>query len=135
MKAHIGANAELGLIDAVFGTAANVSDVTGCGLTATPGKHAWRYAGYSDANKRQEMKEGKTKLHVVMCQGKRRALDPERELHQLLDKAERLKVSVRAKVEHPFRVIKQRFGYTKVRYREVERKRARLMMLFAPGNP
>ncbi|WP_343125197.1 transposase, partial [Xanthomonas fragariae] len=30
---------------------------------------------------------------------------------------EYFKASVRAKVEHPFRVIKRQFGYTKVRYR------------------
>ena len=28
-----------------------------------------------------------------------------------------LKASVRAKVEHPFRVVKRQFGYVKVRYR------------------
>lgn len=27
------------------------------------------------------------------------------------------KASVRAKVEHPFRVVKRQFGYAKVRYR------------------
>lgn len=31
---------------------------------------------------------------------------------------EHIKVSLRAKVEHPLRVIKRQFGYTKVRYRE-----------------
>ena len=29
---------------------------------------------------------------------------------------EHFKASVRAKVEHPFRVVKRQFGYTKVRY-------------------
>ncbi len=41
---------------------------------------------------------------------------------------------MRAKVEHPFRVIKQQFGYAKVRYRGLEKNTARLMMLFALGN-
>ena len=35
---------------------------------------------------------------------------------QLTEKAEKLKASIRAKVEHPFWVIKRQFGYTKVRY-------------------
>lgn len=30
---------------------------------------------------------------------------------------EQVKASIRAKVEHPFRVIKRRFGHVKVRYR------------------
>ena len=59
----------------------------------------------------------KAKWHVAMRPGKRKALNPQRELDQLLDKVESLKASVRAKVEHPFRVIKQQFGYAKVRYR------------------
>ncbi|RCE49245.1 IS5/IS1182 family transposase, partial [Escherichia coli] len=61
-------------------------------------------------------------------------LDPERELHQLYEKVERLKASVRAKVEHPFRVVKQQFGYAKVRYRGLAKNTARLTMLFAMSN-
>lgn len=49
------------------------------------------------------------------ARGRRKALDAKLELHKLLDRAERLKARVRAKVEHPFRVIKQQFGYAKVR--------------------
>jgi IS5 family transposase len=41
---------------------------------------------------------------------------------------------VRAKVEHPFRVIKQQFGYAKVRYRGLAKNTARLTILFALGN-
>ncbi len=32
-------------------------------------------------------------------------------------KIEKAQAQVRAKVEHPFRVIKRQFGYTKVRFR------------------
>ena len=39
-----------------------------------------------------------------------------------------------ARVEHPLRVIKQQFGYAKVRYRGLEKNTARLTMLFALGN-
>ncbi len=63
--------------------------------------------------------------------GKSKALDPELELHKLLEKAERLKASVRAKAEHPFRVIKQQFCYDKVRCRSSEKNTARVTMLFA----
>ena len=41
---------------------------------------------------------------------------------------------VRAKVEHPFRVVKQQFGYAKVRYRGLAKNTARLTMLFALSN-
>jgi IS5 family transposase len=48
--------------------------------------------------------------------------------------AERHKASVRAKVEHPFRVIKHQFGYLKVRYRGLMKNTAQLMTLFALSN-
>ena len=33
----------------------------------------------------------------------------------MLEKAEMLKANLRAKVEHPFRVVKQEFGHAEVR--------------------
>ena len=44
------------------------------------------------------------------------------------------KASVRAKVEHPFRVIKRQFGYTKVRYRGLAKNTAQIVTLFALSN-
>jgi hypothetical protein len=59
-----------------------------------------------------------------MRPGKRRALrEAGTGWGALLDQAEKLKASVRAKVEHPFRVIKRQFGHTKVRYRGLEHLR------------
>jgi len=135
MKAHIGVDAESGLVHTVIGTAANVHDVTqAAGLLHGEEAHAWGDAGYQGVDKREELQDCKAHWHVAMRPGKRRALDPARELHQLLEKAERLKASMRAKVEHPFRVVKQQFGYAKVRYRGLEKNTARLTMLFALGN-
>ena len=68
-----------------------------------------------------------------MRPGKRRAL-PKTKLGRLLDEAERIKARVRAKVEHPFRVIKLQFGYAKARYRGMKKNAARLTMLFAFAN-
>ncbi|WP_143681058.1 transposase, partial [Xanthomonas oryzae] len=42
--------------------------------------------------------------------------------------------SVRAKVEHPSRVIKGQFGYTKVRYRGLAKNTAQVQTLFALSN-
>lgn len=139
MKAHIGVDADSGLVHTVIGTAANVNDVTqAAGLLHGKEKHAWGDAGYQGVDKRQEMQgskaKAKIKWHVAMRPGKRKTLDANRELHKLLEKVERLKASVRAEVEHPFRVIKQQFGYAKVRYRGLEKNTARLTMLFALGN-
>ncbi len=42
---------------------------------------------------------------------------------------------MRAKVEHPFRVIKRHFGLAKVRFKELAKNTARVITLFALSNP
>ncbi len=69
-----------------------------------------------------------------MRPGKRRALDKNSLWGNLLDKAEQLKASGRAKVEHPFWVLKCQFGFTKVRYRGLVKNTAQLITLFALSN-
>ena len=41
---------------------------------------------------------------------------------------------MRAKVEHPFRVIKRQFGHVKVRYRGLKKNTQQLHTLFALSN-
>ena len=47
---------------------------------------------------------------------------------------EHVKARIRAKVEHPFRVIKRQFGHVKVRYRGPAKNTAQLHTLFALSN-
>ena len=63
-----------------------------------------------------------------------RALHKSTPLGQLLDELERLKARIRAKVEHPFRVIKRQFGHVKVRYRGLMKNTQQLFTLFALSN-
>ena len=133
MKAHIGADAESGLVHTVIGTAANVNDVTqGHGLLHGGEDVVFADAGYQGAMNRPEA-TGVT-WHVAMRPGKRRALDMKCKSNRLREEAEKLKASVRAKVEHAFRVIKLQFGYTKVRYRGLAKNTAQLKTLFALSN-
>ena len=133
MKAHIGVDAESGLVHTVIGTAANVNDVTQAGaLLHGQEDVAFGDAGYQGVHKRPEA-EGPT-WHVAMRPGLRRKLKPFIEPEFLAEQAEKIKASVRAKVEHPFRVVKQQFGYAKVRYRGLAKNTARLTMLFALSN-
>ena len=69
-----------------------------------------------------------------MGPGKRRALDKDNQADALIDQAEKLKAGIRAKVEHPFRVIKRQFGFMKVRYKGLKKNAAQLMTLFALSN-
>jgi transposase, IS5 family len=133
MKAHIGVDAESGLVHSVIGTAANVGDITQAGaLLHGEETHAFGDAGYRGVDKRKEAQG--PRWHVAMQPGKRRKLDLTRKWAQLLDKAEQLKASVRAKVEHPFRVIKRQFGLTKVRFRGLVKNTAHVVTLFALSN-
>jgi IS5 family transposase len=43
----------------------------------------------------------------------------------MLDKTEKIKTGVRAKVEHPFRVKKRQLGFIKVRYRGLKKNTAK----------
>jgi IS5 family transposase len=134
MKAHIGVDAESGLVHTVRGTSGNVNDVVEANaLLHGQESHVFADAGYQGAHKRPDAREGVT-WHVAMRPGKRKALDKSRRSHGLIDEIERLKASVRAKVEHPFRVIKRQFGHVKVRYRGLKKNTAQLKTLFALAN-
>ena len=75
-----------------------------------------------------------TRWHVAMRPGLRRALDKDKPLDDLIAQLERTKARIRAKVEHPFRVLKQQFGYVKVRYRGLKKNTAQIVTLFALSN-
>ena len=55
-------------------------------------------------------------------------------IKQLTGELEKLKASVRARVEHPFHVIKNLFGFRKLRYRGLAKNTAQLHTLFALAN-
>jgi len=134
MKAHIGADAESGLVHTVRGTAGSVNDVLEANaLLHGEEREAFGDAGYQGAAKRPDAKP-QVRWNIAMRPGKRRALDKTRESNRLIDELERLKASIRAKVEHPFRVIKRQFGHVKVRYRGLAKNTAQLHTLFALSN-
>jgi IS5 family transposase len=90
-------------------------------------------AGYQGIGKRPEMAGKTTELRVAMRPGKRRALPntPEGRLQNLIETA---KAHIRSKVEHPFRVIKQQFGFQKTRLRGLAKNRCKINVLAALTN-
>jgi len=134
MKAHIGVDAESGLVHTVRGTSGHVSDIAEAN-TLLHGEEnvAFGDAGYQGVEKRPDATKDVT-WHVAMRPGKRRALNKENAADVMIDKAQKLKASIRAKVEHPFRVIKRQFGFVKVRYRGLKKNTAQLVTLFALSN-
>jgi IS5 family transposase len=133
MKAHIGVDAASGLVHTVVGTAANISDINVAGALLHGEEHAaFGDSGYQGVHKRAEAK-GPT-WHVAMRPGKRRLLNPFIQPEFVAERVEKMKASIRAKVEHPFRVIKRQFGFNKVRYRGLAKNTAQVVTLFALSN-
>ena len=116
MKAHVGVDADSGLVHTVVGTAANVNDVTqASALVHGEESDVFADAGYQGVAKREETQGIEANWHVAMRPGKRRVLDKATPMGRVLDELEHVKARIRAKVEHPFRVIKRQFGFVKVR--------------------
>ena len=135
MKAHIGVDADSGLVHTVVGTAANVNDVTQAhALVHGEETDVFADAGYQGVGKRDETQEINVNWHVAMRPGKRKVLDKSTPMGAIQDQLERAKARIRAKVEHPFRVIKRQFGHVKVRYRGLAKNTAQLHTLFALSN-
>jgi IS5 family transposase len=134
MKAHIGVDAESGLVHTVQGTSGNVSDVV-MANSLLHGEETVVFAdsGYRGAAKRPDAKPG-VSWQIARRPSSRKPFEKEGKLGQIIDEIEYLKASVRAKVEHAFRLIKRQFGHTKVRYRGLAKNTAQLHTLFALTN-
>jgi len=134
MKAHIGVDAHSGLIHTVVSTAGNVHDVTQAhALLHGQEQYGHGDAGYQGVDKREEMAKSKVRWFIAMRPGKRKNL-PDTEAGRMQEFCEQVKASVRAKVEHPFHIIKNLFGLRKVRYKGLAKNHAQLMTLFGLAN-
>ena len=134
MKAHIGVDADSGITHTLVTTPANVADVTQAhGLLHGEETTAFGDAGYQGVTKREENQDTSVTWHVALRPGKRRAL-PDTPRGRLLDQIEQAKASIRAKVEHPFHVVKNLFAHRKARYRGLVKNTAQLFTLFAMAN-
>lgn len=133
MKAHIGVDVESGLVHTVTTTPANVADVVEVDkLLHGKEKSVHADAGYLGADKRVT-KNKRMQWHIAAKRGKLKAM-AECELKEAIKELEHIKAAIRAKVEHPFRVVKRQFGYTKVRFRGLAKNTAQVMTLFALSN-
>ncbi|MEB1346759.1 IS5 family transposase [Xanthomonas campestris pv. campestris] len=134
MKAHIGVDEFSGLVHHVHCTAANDADVTVThALLHGKEDSVFGDSGYTGADKREELQDCEAAFFIAAKRSVLQAIGNKRERARE-QRWEHFKASVRAKVEHPFRVIKRQFGYTKVRYRGLAKNTAQVLMLFALSN-
>ena len=135
MKAHIGVDDESGLVHSVVGTAANVADVTQVDKLLHGEENViCADAGYTGVEKRAEHDGREVIWQVAARRSTYKKLGKNSPLYKAKRKIEKAKAQVRAKVEHPFRVIKRQFGYVKTRFRGLAKNTAQLVTLFALSN-
>ena len=98
-------------------------------------------AGYAGVHKREEIVNAQAgghidadvTWHVAMKRGKLKAM-AEGRYKELITALERAKAQVRARVEHPFHVIKNLFRHKKTRYKGLAKNQAQLFSLFGLAN-
>jgi IS5 family transposase len=131
MKAHIAVDAHSGLVHTVTTTAANEADVEQVAdLLYGKERDVWADSGYRGAQTRVKKP---VNWHIAARPSDIAKL-PEGRHQNKVRKQEHRKASVRAKVEHPFRVIKRQFGLTKVRFKGLAKNTAHVIPLFALSN-
>ena len=132
MKAHIGVDADSGLVHTVTTTAANESDVAQVAdLLHGKEEQVWADSGYRGAPSRVDRDDLQWN---IAARPSDIAKLPEGRAKAKVQKTEHRKASVRAKVEHPFRVVKRQFGLVKVRFRGLTKNTAHVVTLFALSN-
>lgn len=133
MKAHAGVDAGTGYVHTVTGTPANVHDLDEAHRLVRPDDEVvYADAGYQGAHKRPEITDDEhlktVEWKVAARKGKLKTMHP-------VDRAEQARqAGIRAKVEHPFLIMKRDFNFTKVRYRGIGKNLNFLHVLFASAN-
>ena len=118
MKAHIGVDAKSGLTHSLVTTAANEHDLNQLGnLLHGEEQFVSADAGYQGAPQREELAEVDVDWLIAERPGRVKTLKQHPRKNKTAINIEYMKASIRAKVEHPFRIIKRQFGFVKARYR------------------
>jgi len=133
MKAHIGVDVASGLVHTVVGTAANEADITQtAALLHGEEEDVFGDAGYTGADKRPELEDRDVLWNIAIKRSIIKALP--KALREWAEPVERALSQVRAVVEHPFHIVKNRFRHKKLRYRGLHKNTAQLHTLFTLAN-
>ncbi|MGL5524464.1 MAG: IS5 family transposase, partial [Aeromonas veronii] len=135
MKQGTLVDAKSGLTHSLETTAANEHDLNQAGHRLH-GEEALVFAdaGYQGAENREALADVKAQWAIAMRPGKLKELKKHPRKNKAVMAFEKLKSSIRAKVEHPFRLIKRQFGFVKARYKGLRKNDNQLTMLFTLAN-
>lgn len=133
MKAHAGVDAGTGYVHSITGTAANVHDLDEAHKLLRPDDAVvYGDAGYQGAHKRPEITGDE---HLRTVEWKIAARKGVLKTMHPVDRDEQARqAGIRAKVEHPFLIMKRDFGFTKTRYRGIAKNLAKAHTMFALAN-
>jgi transposase, IS5 family len=131
MKAHVGVDTAHGLVHTVVGTAAKVPDVKVTD-TLLHGEEREVHGDKGYTTRERNLSVSDPATGPLWCFPFKRP--PGQELPEWKREINHRLSQLRARVEHPFRVIKRQFGFTKVRYRGLAKNTAQLTTLFALSN-
>lgn len=110
MKAHTGVDARTGLTHSFTTTAANERDLNQTkNLINGDEIFIGADSGYRGAQKREELKDVTAQWLIAKMPSKIKVLKKRPRINKHPIKTEFIKTSIRAKVEHPFRIIKIRY--------------------------
>lgn len=129
MKAHIGVDSDSGIVHSVIGTTAKRHDSSQTDALLHGKEEAiFGDKGYWSKQRKIDLRKSK-----IFC-GISDHIDRHHSLSSSQKKRNRKLSSVRSKVEHPFRILKQQWKHTKVRYRGIKKNTLQLCAIFALGN-
>ena len=129
MKIHVGADVNSGLVHTVSVTPANASDISQLPeLVREDDRAVFGDKGYVNNQLKRLARKAGLFWGVSLKASKQ---------HPLTEANKRFNhkmSSIRARVEHVFRVIKRQFGYTKVRYKGIAKNAAQVFSLIGLTN-
>lgn len=129
MKIHVGADVNSGLAHTVSVTPANEPDINQLpNLLREDDRAVFGDKGYVDNRFKRAARAAGVFWGVAL------KARPKRRLSMSQQYRNYRMSSIRARVEHLFRVIKRQFGYTKVRYRGIAKNAAQVFMLIGLTN-
>ncbi len=130
MKSHIGVDVDSGIVHTVEGTAAKVHDrVKMYDLLHGEERAIFGDQGYYSRKDKERFRKNGGLHWFISDKGFRN-----KPLSNGQRKKNRKKSSLRAKVEHPFHIIKDLWGHRKVRYSGLKKNTLHLHALFALAN-
>jgi transposase, IS5 family len=129
MKAHIGVDSKHGVVHSLCSTAASVADKHMLpDLLHGEERKVWGDGAYQGQGKAIRQVAPRAQDRTSRRTRYKQIVD------QLQRRRNRTKAKVRAKVEHPFRILKRVFGFVKVRFRGLKKNHDHLCAAFALVN-